>query len=56
MLAREERRRSDGMRVKAATRPDGSVTMKVESDDLRGARDLSDRRKRQRDAETGEAQ
>jgi uncharacterized protein (DUF111 family) len=56
VLAREERRRSDGMRVKAATRPDGSVTMKVESDDLRAARDLSDRRIRQRDAEAGEAQ
>ena len=56
VLAREERRRSDGMRVKVATRPDGSVTMKVESDDLRGARDLSDRRIRQRDAEAGEAQ
>jgi len=56
VLVREERRRSDGMRVKAATRPDGSVTMKVESDDLRLARDLNDRRKRQRDTETGEPQ
>ena len=56
VLAREERRRSDGMRVKVATRPDGSVTMKVESDDLREARDLGDRRTRQRDAEAGEAQ
>jgi hypothetical protein len=56
VLAREERLHADGLRVKAATRPDGSVTVKVESDDLREARDLGDRRKRQRDAEAGDAQ
>jgi len=50
---REERRTGEGARVKAATRPDGSVTAKAESDDLRDARDLADRRRRQRDAEQG---
>jgi len=54
VLAREERLSGDGMRVKATMRPDGSVTMKVESDDLRGSRDLGDRRTRQRGAEAGE--
>jgi len=51
VLAREERRGGDGARVKAATRPDGSVTVKMESDDLHDARDLADRRRRQHDAE-----
>lgn len=54
VLAREERRSGDGTRVKAATRPDGSVTVKAESDDLRGSRDLGDRRARQRNAEAGQ--
>jgi len=53
VLAREERDSGAGPRVKAATRPDGNVTVKAESDDLRDARDLADRRKRQRDAEQG---
>jgi uncharacterized protein (TIGR00299 family) protein len=53
VLAREERRAASGARVKAATRPDGSVTVKAESDDLHGARDLADRRRRQHDAEQG---
>jgi uncharacterized protein (DUF111 family) len=51
VLAREERRTGAGARVKAATRPDGSVTVKAESDDLRDARDLADRRRRQHAAE-----
>jgi uncharacterized protein (DUF111 family) len=50
VLARTERD-SDGVRVKAATRPDGSITVKAESDDLRNAPDLAGRRRRQRDAE-----
>jgi uncharacterized protein (TIGR00299 family) protein len=53
VLVREERDSGGGPRVKAATRPDGTVTVKAESDDLRDARDLADRRRRQRDAERG---
>ncbi|HEY2133142.1 MAG TPA: LarC family nickel insertion protein [Acetobacteraceae bacterium] len=53
VLLREERHNQDGRRVKAATRPDGSVTVKAESDDLRDASDLADRRRRQRQAEEG---
>ncbi len=55
VLAREERNSAAGPRVKAARRPDGSVTVKAESDDLGQARDLADRRLRQHDAEHGGA-
>jgi uncharacterized protein (TIGR00299 family) protein len=53
VLHREERDSGGSPRVKAARRPDGSVTLKAESDDLREARDLADRRLRQHDAEYG---
>jgi pyridinium-3,5-bisthiocarboxylic acid mononucleotide nickel chelatase len=54
VLAREEGGEA-GVRVKAARRPDGNVTVKAESDDLRDARDLADRRRRQHEAEAGHA-
>jgi hypothetical protein len=53
VLAREEREQRCGPRVKAAVRPGGAVTLKAESDDLREAHDLAERRQRQHKAEHG---
>ena len=55
VLAREEREQRGGLRVKAAVRPGGAVTVKAESDDLREAHDLAERRERQHKAEFGGA-